>query len=277
MAAAEARSRRRFEGRTVLISGGAAGIGAAHVRGFAGEGANVVFGDIDAAAGAALAAALGGDHDAMADGERGGSAAELGGAVRFVPHDVADPAGWERIVAVAEEEFGSVSVLVNNAAILPPFLPIDEVDADDWRRVLEVNLTGSFFGIKYTVPSMRRAGGGSIVNTSSALGVMGTPNLSAYVSSKYGVRGLTQTAALELARDGIRVNSIHPGYTRTPMNAEVSEENTRDLPVPRFAEPEEVTAVAMFLASDEASFVTGAEYLVDGGAVTGTVGVIDPT
>jgi 3alpha(or 20beta)-hydroxysteroid dehydrogenase len=242
----------------VLVSGGAAGIGAAHVRGFGAEGGRVVFGDIDEEAGSALAA-------------------ELGGEVRFVAHDVADAAGWERIVAAAEEEFGPVSVLVNNAAILPPFLPIDEVDADDWRRVLEVNLTGSFFGIKYVVPSMRRAGGGAIVNTSSALGVMGTPNLSAYVSSKYGIRGLTQTAALELARDGIRVNSIHPGYTRTPMNADVAEENTRDLPVPRFAEPEEVTAVAMFLASEEASFVTGSEYLVDGGAVTGAIEVIEPT
>jgi 3alpha(or 20beta)-hydroxysteroid dehydrogenase len=168
-------------------------------------------------------------------------------------------------------------VLVNNAATLPPFLSIAEVDTADWQRVIAVNLTGTFFGIKHVVPSMRRAGGGSIVNTSSALGVMGTPNLSAYVSSKYGVRGLTQTAALELARDGIRVNSIHPGYTRTPMNADVSEENTRDLPVPRFAEPEEVTAVAMFLASEEASFVTGAEYLVDGGAVTGAVEAIEPT
>jgi 3alpha(or 20beta)-hydroxysteroid dehydrogenase len=249
---------RRFEGRTVLISGGAAGIGAAHVRGFAAEGADVVFGDVDEATGA-------------------GYAAELGDNVRFVPHDVADEAGWERIVAAAEEAFGPISVLVNNAATLPPFSSIVEVDTADWRRVLDVNLTGSFFGIKYVVPSMRRAGGGSIVNTSSALGVMGTPNLSAYVSSKYGVRGLTQTAALELARDGIRVNSIHPGYTRTPMNAEVSEENTRDLPVPRFAEPEEVTAVAMFLASEEASFVTGAEYLVDGGAVTGAVEAIEPT
>jgi 3alpha(or 20beta)-hydroxysteroid dehydrogenase len=248
----------RFEGRTALVSGGAAGIGAAHVRGFAAEGGRVVFGDVDEEGGTALAA-------------------EVGGEVRFVTHDVADEAGWQRIVAAAEEEFGPVSVLVNNAAVLPPFLPIDEVDAEDWRRVLEVNLTGSFFGIKYVVPSMRRAGGGSIVNTSSALGVMGTPNLSAYVSSKYGIRGLTQTAALELARDGIRVNSIHPGYTRTPMNADVSEENTRDLPVARFAEPEEVTAVAMFLASEEASFVTGAEYLVDGGAVTGMVEVIEPT
>ena len=242
----------------MLVTGGAMGIGAAHVRGFAAEGARVVFGDIDAEAGAAFAA-------------------EAGGEVRFVEHDVADEAGWERIVTVAEEEFGPISVLVNNAATLPPFASIVEVDTADWRRVLEVNLTGSFLGIKYVVPSMRRAGGGSIVNTSSALGVMGTPNLSAYVSSKYGVRGLTQTAALELARDGIRVNSIHPGYTRTPMNAEVSEENTRDLPVPRFAEPEEVTAVAMFLASEEASFVTGAAYLVDGGAVTGAVGAIEPT
>jgi 3alpha(or 20beta)-hydroxysteroid dehydrogenase len=249
---------RRFEGRTVLVTGGAAGIGAAHVRGFAAEGARVVFGDIDAAGGEALAA-------------------ELGEAVRFFEHDVSDEAGWPRIVAAAEEAFGPISVLVNNAATLPPFTSIVEVETADWRRVLDVNLTGSFFGIKYVVPSIRRAGGGSIVNTSSALGVMGTPNLSAYVSSKYGIRGLTQTAALELARDGIRVNSIHPGYTRTPMNADVSEENTRDLPVPRFAEPEEVTAVVMFLASEEASFVTGAEYLVDGGAVTGAVEAIEPT
>jgi 3alpha(or 20beta)-hydroxysteroid dehydrogenase len=258
MATSDAPARRRFEGKTVIVTGGAMGIGAAHVRGFAGEGARVVFGDIDAAAGEALAA-------------------ELGGEVRFTSHDVSDEAGWERIVALAEAEFGPVSVLVNNAATLPPFLPIDQVETADWRRVLDVNLTGSFFGIKYVVPSMRRAGGGSIVNTSSALGVMGTPNLSAYVASKYAIRGLTQTAALELARDGIRVNSIHPGYTRTPMNAEVSEENTRDLPIARFAEPEEVTAVAMFLASEEASFVTGAEYLVDGGAVTGAVEVIEPT
>jgi 3alpha(or 20beta)-hydroxysteroid dehydrogenase len=251
-------NRNRFEGRTVIVTGGAAGIGAAHVRGFAAEGANVVFGDIDAEGGAALAA-------------------ELGDKVRFLEHDVSDEAGWERLVAAAEEAFGPVSVLVNNAATLPPFTSIVEVDTADWRRVLDVNLTGSFFGIKYVVPSMRRAGGGSIVNTSSALGVMGTPNLSAYVSSKYGVRGLTQTAALELARDGIRVNSIHPGYVDTPMNAEVSEENTRDLPVPRFARPAEITAVAMFLASEEASFVTGSEYLVDGGAVTGAVEAIEPT
>src|SRR5882757_10302345 len=134
MAGSDVGARRRFEGRAVLVSGGAAGIGAAHVRGFAAEGGRVVFGDIDEEAGATLAAGLGGE-------------------VRFVPHDVADEAGWERIVVAAEEEFGPVSVLVNNAAILPPFLPIDEVDAEDWRRVLEVNLTGSFFGIKYVVPS----------------------------------------------------------------------------------------------------------------------------
>ena len=258
MAAADPPTRRRFEGRTVLVTGGAMGIGAAHVRGFAAEGGRVVFGDIDVAAGQALAA-------------------ELAGEVRFFELDVADEDAWQGIVAAAEEEFGPLSVLVNNAATLPPFLPITEVETADWRRVLDVNLTGSFFGIKHAVPSMRRAGGGSIVNTSSALGVMGTPNLSAYVASKYAIRGLTQTAAMELARDGIRVNSIHPGYTRTPMNAEVSEENTRDLPIARFAEPEEVTAVAMFLASEDASFVTGAEYLVDGGAVTGAVEVIEPT
>jgi 3alpha(or 20beta)-hydroxysteroid dehydrogenase len=248
----------RLDGRTALVTGGAQGIGASHVRGFAAAGARVLFGDVDVGAGEALAA-------------------ELGGDVRFVEHDVASEPAWERAVAACEDAFGPISVLVNNAAILPSWIPIDEVELSEWQRVLEVNLTGSFLGIKHVVPSMRRAGGGSIVNTSSALGVMGTPNLSAYVSSKYGIRGLTQTAALELARDGIRVNSIHPGYVRTPMNAGVSEENTRTLPVPRFAEPEEITAVALFLASEEASFVTGSEYLVDGGAVTGAVEEIAPT
>jgi NAD(P)-dependent dehydrogenase (short-subunit alcohol dehydrogenase family) len=248
-------------GRHVLVTGASSGLGRHFAGLLAGAGAKLTLGARRAEALAQTVA----------------SVEAQGGQAQAVVVNVTDRAGIEAALDQAEARFGPVSVLVNNAATLPPFLPIDEVDTADWRRVLDVNLTGSFFGIKHVVPSMRRAGGGSIVNTSSALGVMGTPNLSAYVSSKYGVRGLTQTAALELARDGIRVNSIHPGYTRTPMNADVSEENTRDLPVPRFAEPEEVTAVAMFLASEEASFVTGAEYLVDGGAVTGTVEVIEPT
>jgi 3alpha(or 20beta)-hydroxysteroid dehydrogenase len=208
-----------------------------------------------------------------------GTAAEIrgtGAEATFVRTDVSRADEMERLMERAATTLGGIDVIVNNAGLQRSGAVTDFAESD-WDALMAVNPKSCFLAAKYGVPHLRRAGGGSIVNTSSALGVMGTPNLSAYVSSKYGVRGLTQTAALELARDGIRVNSIHPGYTRTPMNADVSEENTRDLPVARFAEPEEVTAVAMFLASEEASFVTGSEYLVDGGAVTGMVEVIEPS
>lgn len=243
----------RFDGRSVLVTGGSRGIGASHVRRFVAEGARVFFGDVD-------------------DGTD--LAKEVGDAAQFHTLDVSSESSWVEFVAAAEAAHGPATVLVNNAAMLPEPSQITELALEDWQRVLDVNLNGAFLGIKHAAPPMAAAGGGSIIVTSSALGMIGSPLLSAYVASKWALRGLTQTAALELARDGIRVNSVHPGYVRTPMNDNISEENTRDFPVPRFAEPEEISAVVLFLSSDEASFVTGAEYQVDGGATTGVVASI---
>ncbi|KAA1400251.1 SDR family NAD(P)-dependent oxidoreductase [Aeromicrobium ginsengisoli] len=243
----------RFEQRSVLVTGGARGIGASHVRRFVDEGARVFFGDIN-------------DGAALAD--------ELGDAAQFHPLDVSSESSWVEFVGAAEAAHGPATVLVNNAAMLPEPRQITDLPLADWQRVLDVNLNGAFLGIKHAAPAMAAAGGGSIIVTSSALGMIGSPLLSGYVASKWALRGLTQTAALELARDGIRVNSVHPGYVRTPMNDGISEDNTRDYPVPRFAEPEEISAVVLFLASEDASFVTGAEYQVDGGATSGVVASI---
>lgn len=243
----------RFEGRSVVVTGGARGIGASHVRKFVEEGARVFFGDV-------------------LDGtelER-----ELGGAARFHPLDISREEDWTTFLAAAEEAHGPATVLVNNAAMLPEPAAIRDLSIEAWKQVLDVNVTGTFLGIKHAAGPMAGAGGGSIIVTSSALGMIGSPMLSGYVAGKWALRGLTQTAALELARDHIRVNSVHPGYVRTPMNDQISEENTRDYPVPRFAEPEEISAVVLFLASDAASFVTGAEYQVDGGATSGVVAAI---
>lgn len=243
----------RFEGASVLVTGGARGIGASHVRRFVAEGARVFFGD-------------------LLDGAD--LAAEIGPAAVYHPLDVSDESSWAEFVAAGQAVHGAATVLVNNAALLPEARPITALPLAEWQRVLDVNLTGAFLGIKHAAPPMAAAGGGSIVVTSSALGMIGSPKLSSYVASKWALRGLTQTAALELARDHIRVNSVHPGYVRTPMNDGISEDNTRDYPVPRFGEPEEISAVVLFLASSEASFVTGAEYQVDGGATSGVVASI---
>lgn len=245
----------RFDGKAVLVTGGAQGIGASHVRRFVQEGARVTFGDVDEERGRRLAD-------------------ELGDASHFVALDVASEAGWLRFVAEAEATFGVASVLVNNAAVLQRPAALVDMEEAEWRRVLDVNLLGTMLGIKHGAPLLARAGSSVIVNTSSALGTAGTPLLGAYVASKWALRGITRVAALELARDGIRVNCVLPGYIRTAMNDEISEDNTRAYGIPRFAEPEEVSAVVLFLASDAASFVTGVDYLVDGGATAGAVETI---
>ena len=247
---------KRFENRTVIVTGAARGMGGSHARGFVAEGANVVIADVVEQEGQSLAD-------------------QLGDGAIFSRLDVTSEADWAATVTAAENAFGPVSVLVNNAGIVH-FAPIADTTLADWSRVIDINLTGTYLGIRALVSSMRKAGGGAIVNISSGAGMSGAFGLGAYVASKWGVRGLTKTAALELARDKIRVNSIHPGATRTTMAAQPDVEavmaaSVRGLAIPRIAEPEELTRLVLFVASDEASFSTGSEFIADGGALLGPV------
>jgi len=240
----------RFDGRVALISGGARGMGAEHVRALVAEGAKVVFGDV-------------------LDDEGQALAAELGDAVRYVHLDVTDEAEWNAAVASAEEAFGPVGLLVNNAGIVV-FGTVADMEPAAFRHVIEVNLTGVYLGMHATIPSLRRAGDGVIVNISSTAGMMGYAGINAYVASKWGVRGLTKAAAMELAADGIRVVSIHPGPVRTPMTAGLGDGLIANQAIPRMGEPEEVTKLLLFLAAD-ATFSTGSEWIADGGALLGPV------
>ena len=247
---------KRFASRTVIITGGARGLGASQARGFVAEGANVVIADV-----------LEQEGRTLAD--------ELGDRAIFSRLDVTSDRDWAATVSAAENAFGPVSVLVNNASIVR-FGPIAETEPAAWRQVIDVNLTGTYLGIRAIVPSMRKAGGGAIVNISAAAGMIGQFGLASYVASKWGVRGLTKTAALELARDNIRVNSIHPGAIRTPMvagpdTAALAAAAVKGLAIPRIAEPEEITRLVLFVASDEASFSTGSEFIADGGHLLGPV------
>jgi 3alpha(or 20beta)-hydroxysteroid dehydrogenase len=251
----------RFEGKTVLITGGAGGQGASHLRAYLGEGANVVIGDVRDAAGAALV---------TVDPEH----------AMYVHLDVTEEDDWTAAVAATEDRFGPLDVLVNNAGIPSPAVLIEDGDLATWQHILDVNLTGQYLGIRAAVPSLRRNGGGVIVNIASMAADTGIAYLSPYVASKWGVRGLTRTAALELARYGIRVNAIHPGVVRTPFVTEavrpeerpVSETFSPDaLAIKRLAEPQEMSNVLLFLSSDDAAFATGSDFVVDGGLLLGPV------
>lgn len=237
-----------FDGQVVLVSGGARGMGASHVRGLVAAGASVVAGDV-----------LDDDGEALA--------AELGDSVTYVHLDVTHEAQWLNAVAVAEQRYGPLTGLINNAGIVTRGR-IDDLDLDEWHRTLDINLTGVMLGMRAAAPSIRRAGGGAIVNISSTAGLQGYANIGAYVASKWGVRGLTKTAALELGPWGIRVNSVHPGPIRTPMLAGVRDDIAAGQPITRLGEPEEVTRLVMFLLRD-ATYSTGHEFAVDGGAVVG--------
>jgi 3alpha(or 20beta)-hydroxysteroid dehydrogenase len=240
----------RFDGSVALISGGARGMGAEHVRGLCAEGGLVVFGDI-------------------LDDEGRALEEEIGKAARYVHLDVTNENDWEDAVATAEEQYGPITLLVNNAGIVE-YGAIGEMTPDEFRRVIDINLTGTYLGMHFAVPSLRRAGGGAIINISSTAGLMGYATIAAYGASKWGVRGMTKAAALELGPDNIRVMSIHPGPIRTPMTDGMPDEMTYSQPIKRFGEPDEVTKLLLFMAAD-ATYSTGSEWVIDGGAVLGPV------
>src|SRR5690606_23431115 len=179
--------------------------------------------------------------------------------------DVSKASDWEKVIAEAEAVFGPVSVLVNNAGIAL-LKSIDQMTEAQYRRVIDTNQVSVFLGMKYVLPSMRKAGAGSIVNISSISGLKGTADSVAYSASKFAVRGMTKSAAIELGEEGIRVNSVHPGIIETPMvrKSRVSQ-LAKKIPLQRTAQPVEVTDLVVYLASDESGYVTGAEFVIDGG------------
>jgi len=222
-------------------------MGAADARMLVAEGAKVVIGDILDAEGAALAE-------------------ELGASARYVHLDVTSAEDWKAAVDTALEAFGKLNVLVNNAGIVQ-LAPLKTLDVERWQKVLDVNLTGPLLGTKAVIDPMVAAGGGSIINVSSIEGMRGAAWVHSYVASKWGLRGLTKSTALELASEKIRVNSIHPGFIRTPMTKHLPDDMVT-APMGRAGTPDEVAAFVVFLASDESSFSTGSEYVVDGGLIT---------
>jgi 3alpha(or 20beta)-hydroxysteroid dehydrogenase len=232
--------------KVALISGGARGMGAEHARALVAEGAKVVIGDI-----------LDDEGKALAD--------EIGDAARYVHLDVTAAEEWEAAVATAVNEFGKLNVLVNNAGIVA-LGQIGKFDMAKWQKVIDVNLTGTFLGMQASVEAIKAAGGGSIINVSSIEGMRGAVMVHPYVASKWAVRGLTKSAALELGPHQIRVNSIHPGFIRTPMTKHFPD-NMLTIPLGRPGQSEEVSTFVVFLASDESRYATGAEFVIDGGLV----------
>lgn len=238
----------RLNEKVAIITGGARGMGASHVRAFIKEGAKVMIADILEQEGKALAN-------------------ELGENVKFIKLDVTKRANWEEVVAETEKAFGPINVLVNNAGISMN-RSIEETSEEDYRRILDINQVSVFLGMKSVIPSMKKGNGGSIVNISSINGLVG--GAIGYTDTKFAVRGMTKAAALELSRFGIRVNSVHPGVIETPMilqedSKEAIQEFAKYIPSGRVAKPEEVSNLVVYLASDESSYSTGSEFVVDGG------------
>lgn len=241
----------KLDGKVAIITGAAQGMGESHARRLVAEGAKVVLTDINTERGQLIAK-------------------ELGDNALFVSHDVTSLAGWQEVLRQAESTFGTVTVLVNNAGILGPIAETAELDEDEYLKVCAVNQHSQFYGMKTVIPGMKKAGGGSIVNISSIAGIVsivGSPNL-AYVGSKFASRGMTKHVAVQYGPDNIRVNSVHPGYIKTPMMIAATDEDGggigEQVPLRRMADPDEVSSLVLFLASDDSSYISGMEHVVDG-------------
>lgn len=243
----------RFANKTALITGGASGIGKATALRLAAEGAAVVVADLHEQAAQAVADEIVG---------KGGKAVAFGG-------DFTLPEVNEAAVSFTVDQFGALHLAFNNAGIIGPQGPLHETELTGYRKLMDINLDAVFYGMKYEVPAILAAGGGAIVNTASILGLVGTSGYAPYVTAKHAVSGMTKSAALQYAAQGIRINSVHPGYIDTPLLNELSREEYNSLvalhPIGRLGQAEEVASVVAFLLSDDASFVSGSQYTVDGG------------
>jgi NAD(P)-dependent dehydrogenase (short-subunit alcohol dehydrogenase family) len=242
-----------LKNKVAIITGAASGIGESTALLFAKEGAKLILTDIDSEQGESLVKSINND----------------GGEAIFFKADVSRPEASEETVNLAIEKFGKLDIAVNNAGIGGATVPVGEYEPEEWNKVLSINLSGVFYGMRYQIPAMQKSGGGSIINVASILGSVGFAYSAAYVAAKHGVLGLTKTAALEYSANGIRINSVGPAFIKTPLLENLDKELLESLvakhAIGRLGEPEEVAQLHLWLASERSSFATGAYYPIDGG------------
>ncbi|HSI68899.1 MAG TPA: glucose 1-dehydrogenase [Gillisia sp.] len=242
-----------LKNKVAIITGAASGIGESTALLFAKEGAKLILTDVNSENGEKLVKTIKDD----------------GGEAIFLKADVARPEASEETVNLALEKFGKLDIAVNNAGIGGATVPVGEYEPEEWNKVISINLSGVFYGMRYQIPAMLKSGRGSIINVASILGSVGFAYSAAYVAAKHGVLGLTKTAALEYSAQGIRINSVGPAFIKTPLLANLDEELLESLigkhAIGRLGEPEEVAQLHLWLASERSSFATGAYYPIDGG------------